>query len=313
MTAAAIQTITVPQAFGIVRKVAPEVFAKFKPTLAKLAPDTRDKECETAMRYAANVVAEADVSESTHEDVARRALILCLNRALRYVTPDNVVQFPGAAAGAEQAEPAEDTEEPATVSRKPARRDPLDAIALGRGVDWTAPVGLMGQMSKWMDATARCANAPLSVTGAESIIAVIAGRANLYGPTRLQSSLYAVLAGLTTIGKESVLAGVKKILSAAIPERIWTSDAYSLAAIDGLVAQNPALIMVVDEITKRAFRADIVRSGKRARGGASRISHRSVHAHYGDRLRFDESFAQVAYSIRYRPGFAGLVAWRVPP
>src|ERR1700733_15264691 len=38
MTAAtAIHAITVPQAFGVVRKVAPEIFAQFKPTLAKLA------------------------------------------------------------------------------------------------------------------------------------------------------------------------------------------------------------------------------------------------------------------------------------
>ena len=138
-------------------------------------------------------------------------------------------------------------------SGKRGKADPLDAITLGRDVDWTAPVGLMGQMSKWMDATAQCANAPLSVTGAESIIAAIAGHANLYGPTRLQSSIYAIMAGVTTIGKESVLASVKKILTAAIPLRIWTSDAYSLAAIDGLIVDRPALLMVVDEITKTLF------------------------------------------------------------
>ena len=136
---------------------------------------------------------------------------------------------------------------------KHGKADPLDAITLGRDVDWTSPVGLMGQMSKWMDTTAQCANAPLSVTGAESIIAAIAGHANLYGPTRLQSSIYAIMAGVTTIGKESVLASVKKILTAAIPLRIWTSDAYSLAAIDGLIVDRPALLMVVDEITKTLF------------------------------------------------------------
>ena len=66
MTAAtAIHAITVPQAFGIVRKVAPEIFAQFKPTLAKLGPYTGDKECEAAIRYAANVVADADVSGSS--------------------------------------------------------------------------------------------------------------------------------------------------------------------------------------------------------------------------------------------------------
>jgi hypothetical protein len=96
MTAAqASVAITVPQAFGIVRKVAPEIFARFKPTLAKLAPDAREKECETAIKYAAGLVADADVSESSHAEVAKRALTECLRRSLRYVAPDNVVQFPG--------------------------------------------------------------------------------------------------------------------------------------------------------------------------------------------------------------------------
>ena len=63
-TAKQIAAVSVPQAFGIVREVAPEIFAKFKPALAKLAPYTNDKECETAIRFAADVVADADVSES---------------------------------------------------------------------------------------------------------------------------------------------------------------------------------------------------------------------------------------------------------
>jgi hypothetical protein len=75
MTAAtAIHAITVPQAFGVVRKVAPEIFASFKPTLAKLSQDTRDKECEAAIRYAADLVADADASESSHAEAAKRAL-----------------------------------------------------------------------------------------------------------------------------------------------------------------------------------------------------------------------------------------------
>jgi hypothetical protein len=105
MTAAtAIHAITVPQAFGVVRKVAPEIFAQFKPTLAKLAPSTRDKVCEAAIRYAADVVADADVSESSHAEVAKRALTECLRRSLRYVAPDNVVQFPS---GEPEGEPVE--------------------------------------------------------------------------------------------------------------------------------------------------------------------------------------------------------------
>ena len=105
MTAAAkpTATITVPQAFGVVRKVAPEIFAQFKPTLAKLAPDTRDKEYEAAIRYAADVVADADVSKSSHAEVAKRSLTECLRRSLRYVAPENVAQFPGV--GSEAAQP----------------------------------------------------------------------------------------------------------------------------------------------------------------------------------------------------------------
>jgi archaellum biogenesis ATPase FlaH len=95
MTPAANQAITVPQAFGVVRKVAPEIFAKFKTTLAKLSQDTRDKECETAIRFAADVVADADVRDSSDAEVAKRALTECLRRSLRYVAPDNIVQFPG--------------------------------------------------------------------------------------------------------------------------------------------------------------------------------------------------------------------------
>jgi hypothetical protein len=103
-TATAIHAITVPQAFGVVRKVAPEIFASFKATLAKLGPYTRDKECEAAIRYAADVVADADVSESSHAEVAKRALTECLRRSLRYVAPENVVQFPSGEPEAAQRE-----------------------------------------------------------------------------------------------------------------------------------------------------------------------------------------------------------------
>jgi archaellum biogenesis ATPase FlaH len=94
-TAKPIIAITVPQAFGVVRKVAPEIFEKFGPSLSKLAPDTRDKECETAIKYAASLVADADISESSHPEVAKRALRESLARQLLYVAPDNVVRFPG--------------------------------------------------------------------------------------------------------------------------------------------------------------------------------------------------------------------------
>ena len=97
MTAAATRAISISQAFCTARSVAAEIFATFKPTLDVLAPDEREKECEAAIRYAAHLIAGADVSESSHAEVAKRSLTECLQRSLRYVAPDNVVEFPGRA------------------------------------------------------------------------------------------------------------------------------------------------------------------------------------------------------------------------
>ena len=103
MTAAA-EAITVSKAFGTVRSVAAEIFANFKPTLDTLSPDVRGKECEAAIRYAADVVAAADVSASSHAEVAKRALTECLQRSLRYVAPGSVVEFPGVGASKARAD-----------------------------------------------------------------------------------------------------------------------------------------------------------------------------------------------------------------
>jgi hypothetical protein len=94
MTATA-QAITISQAFRTARSVADDALASFKPALDMLEPDICERECETAIRYAARVVADADVSESSHAEVAKRALTECLQRSLRYVAPGNILQFPG--------------------------------------------------------------------------------------------------------------------------------------------------------------------------------------------------------------------------
>jgi Protein of unknown function (DUF3987) len=139
------------------------------------------------------------------------------------------------------------------VSRKAAEADPLDAITLGRSVDWTRPDGVLGEVAEWILQTAQSPNRPLAVAAADATLAAVAGRANLYGPTFSALSVYTVMLGRTTIGKDRALKAVEQILRAAQLGTLCAGDGYSLSAMEAMLAESPAVIMTVDEIAKNLF------------------------------------------------------------
>jgi bifunctional DNA primase/polymerase-like protein len=153
----------------------------------------------------------------------------------------------------EQAVKALEAEAALRSASKPTRRDPLDAITLGRGVDWQRPDGLLGEMADWILATSQSPNRPLAVAAADATMAVVAGRASLYGPTLSALNVYTVLLGKTTIGKDRALKAVEQILRAAHLSSLCGGDGYSLSAMEAMISDSPAIVMTVDEIAKNLF------------------------------------------------------------
>jgi hypothetical protein len=142
------------------------------------------------------------------------------------------------------------------TAAKPASSDPLDAIELGSGIDWTKPDGLLGRMAGWIETQMQNPNRQLAVLAAVATITPIVGWRNLYSPTGCAlNGYYAGLAG-TAVGKDSMLKLPGRLLATVrIPQkRLYSSsDAFSLSGQEGIVHKDPAILLALDEISTNMF------------------------------------------------------------
>lgn len=133
-------------------------------------------------------------------------------------------------------------------------KDPLEAITLGRGVDWTRPAGLLGTMADWILATSRRPNRPLAVAAATAILSTVCGR-HLYAPTKTSLNVYIICLAGTAVGKGRPLYAVQQILRAAdLPHLHVGGDVFSVSAFEQLVIYNPCCVMTTDEIGDSLFK-----------------------------------------------------------
>jgi hypothetical protein len=146
--------------------------------------------------------------------------------------------------------------EAAQEQDKRVKRDPLDAITLGRGVDWRRPGGLLGRMADWIETQMQNPNRPLAVLAALATITPVVGWRNLYSPTGCAlNGYYAGLAG-TAMGKDAMLKLPGRLLATVrIPlKRLYSSsDAFSLSGQEGVVHKDPAILLALDEISTNMF------------------------------------------------------------
>lgn len=129
-----------------------------------------------------------------------------------------------------------------------APRAYISASAIGSGVDWTRPAGLMEEIASWIIATSRRPNRPLAVAAAASIVGTAAGRL-LFTPTSSSLNTYIVCLAETSVGKGRPLSAIGEVLHAAgLAKRFNTLKAFSVSALEALVVDSPCVVAVSDEI-----------------------------------------------------------------
>ncbi len=132
-----------------------------------------------------------------------------------------------------------------------ASSHPLDSVTLGSGVDWTRPGGLLGDISDWIIATSHSPNRPLAVAASVATLAAATGWAKLHAPTGCTLNPYIIMLGRTAIGKDRALKAVGQLLTAAGFAKLYASNnAYSIAGLEAILVEQPAVVMSIDEIAK---------------------------------------------------------------
>ena len=156
-----------------------------------------------------------------------------------------------------QGQPQEE-EEPATSENSKqagcSRSDPLDAIELGKGCDWTRPDGAIGALADWFMTQMSKPNRPLAVAAALATITPVVGWRNLHSPTNCALNGYYVGLGATAVGKDAMLKLPGRVLATVpVPKLYSSSDAFSLSAQEKILHDHPAIVLALDEIATNMF------------------------------------------------------------
>lgn len=112
------------------------------------------------------------------------------------------------------------------------------------------PPGILGEISRWITATAQKQQPELSVAAAIALASVVMARhyRSQYGNF---TSLYMVMIGKSTEGKEHPGAAVEKILTAAGLESLIGGSGYTSAgAVHSALLKSPAHLARIDELGK---------------------------------------------------------------
>ena len=120
-------------------------------------------------------------------------------------------------------------------------------------IDWTRPEGRLGEMTDFVLTSSEWPNRPLAVASAIATLSPICGRW-LYGPTGSSLGVYIVILAGTTIGKNRPLTAVYQMLRAAGLEKLHTTGkAFSISALEQLIANHPSVVATCDEIGASLF------------------------------------------------------------
>lgn len=112
------------------------------------------------------------------------------------------------------------------------------------------PPGILGDIARWITATAPKEQPELSVAAAISLCSVVMGRSY---KTQFNNftSLYMVMVAKSTEGKEHPQSAVEKILTAAGLERLLGGSGYTSAGgVHSALLKSPCHIVMIDEMGK---------------------------------------------------------------
>jgi hypothetical protein len=168
----------------------------------------------------------------------------------------------------------------------------LDGVTIGRGVNWTRPDGLLGQMADWILATSPYPNRPLAVAASVAVLSAVCGR-RFYSPTKSALNVYiACLAG-TAVGKDRPLKSIPAILhSAQLAHLSRSAKAFSVSGLEQLVAEAPACVATIDEFATNLL-------GRISRRGASshETTMKSLLQELWSRAQEDAPFQTTRYAV----------------
>lgn len=126
--------------------------------------------------------------------------------------------------------------------------EPIEASKTFKaGVDLDYPAGIIGDIARYMVATARKPQKNLSIGAAFALLSTLTGR-QFCSPTRSATHLYILNMAGTGKGKDHPLKMVLKILQELnLAELIGTSEFISMTAIIQLIKRKPLSLSVMDE------------------------------------------------------------------
>ncbi|WP_420992273.1 bifunctional DNA primase/polymerase [Brucella sp. SA075A] len=114
-----------------------------------------------------------------------------------------------------------------------------------RGIEY--PPGLVGDIARWIVATARRPQPELAIGAALAIVGTVAGR-QFAGPTRSGTHLYVLGLAPTGKGKDHPLQQISRIMSAAsLGHHIGPSEFISMPAVVNFLTRKPLSICPMDE------------------------------------------------------------------
>lgn len=130
----------------------------------------------------------------------------------------------------------------------------FDQIAIGRGVDWTQPGGLIEDIATWIMSISRWPNRPLAVAAAVSIVSALCGR-HLYSPEGSSLNVYVIGLAGTGVGKGSAISAPATVLSAAGLAQLHTTlKSFSVSGFEDMITDHPCCVATSDEIGPNLFR-----------------------------------------------------------
>lgn len=112
----------------------------------------------------------------------------------------------------------------------------------------TFPPGLVGEIAKWIIATARRPQPLLSLGAALCIVGTVVGR-KVAGPTKSGTHLYVVGLAPTGSGKDRPLSACKRVLFAANTsgQEVGPSEFISMPAVINMAKRHPCTLCAMDE------------------------------------------------------------------
>lgn len=121
------------------------------------------------------------------------------------------------------------------------------AIASSVPPEFTSAPGLVGEIARWIVATAERPQPLLAIGAALSIVGTVAG-GKYCGPTRSATHLYILTIAPTGAGKDTPLKAIRRLLDAAKMQDLVGPDEFtSMPAVNALLQRTPVTVCPMDE------------------------------------------------------------------